>query len=291
MNRSILLLVVFNVMIISAFGQFEKVLVPKTKVVYKTNRAVTIDGEAKETDWKKISWSDDFIDIEGAQKPMYKTQIKMLWDEAFFYVFVKMEEPHVWASLKERDTIVYYNNDFEIFIDPDGDTHNYYELELNAFNTLWDLFLTKPYREGTTVLNDWTATGLKSAIKINGTLNNSKDIDQGWNIEMAIPWAVFRTAYNENIVPRDKFWRINFSRVNWDFDLVDGTYRRKRNDEGKFLKEYNWVWSPMGVINMHEPEKWGYVYFSSEEPGETEVFEIPNDERIKWQSIQHQLKV
>jgi len=38
----------------------------------------------------------------------------------------------------------------------------------------------------------------------------------------------------------------------------------------------------MGVINMHEPEKWGYVYFSSKQAGEKEVFNIPEDEKIKW---------
>ncbi|NNC70069.1 MAG: carbohydrate-binding family 9-like protein, partial [Flavobacteriaceae bacterium] len=45
---------------------------------------------------------------------------------------------------------------------------------------------------------------------------------------------------------------------------------------------YNWVWSPMGVINMHEPEKWGYVYFSTKYAGEKDTFEISNDEKIKW---------
>ncbi|CEN48597.1 hypothetical protein CCAN2_1920045 [Capnocytophaga canimorsus] len=50
------------------------------------------------------------------------------------------------ATLKERDTVIFHNNDFEIFLDPDNDSHNYYEFEINALNTVWDLFLTKPYR-------------------------------------------------------------------------------------------------------------------------------------------------
>ncbi len=282
MKRSDFVLIFWSLLITNAMGQTNNEFVPRSQVAFKTNQLITIDGEADEKDWEKIAWSEEFIDIEGVSKPKYKTQMKMLWDETFFYVFVKMEEPHVWASLKERDTIIYYNNDFEIFVDPDGDTHNYYELELNAFNTLWDLFLTKPYREGTTVLNDWTATGLKSAIKVNGTLNNPKDIDQNWTIELAIPWAAFRKSYNENNVPIDQFWRFNFSRVNWDHDIVNGTYFRKKGTNGKFLKEYNWVWSPTGVINIHEPEKWGYIYFSSKKPGEVDQFKIPQEERIKW---------
>ena len=33
---------------------------------------------------------------------------------------------------------------------------------------------------------------------------------------------------------------------------------------------------------MHEPEKWGYVYFSSKQIGFKETFSIPQDEKIKW---------
>jgi len=204
----------------------------------------------------------------------------MVWDETNFYILARIGEPHVWANLKQRDTIIFYNNNFEVFIDPDSDTFNYYELEINALNTAWDLFLTKPYRENDmVVVDDWNIPGLKSAVKINGTLNNPNDTDEGWVLEMAIPWASFKTSYFDNNVPVDKFWRVNFSRVNWQHAIKDGTYERKKNAEGKFLPEYNWVWSPMGVINMHEPEKWAYVYFSSKEGKDS--FTIPQDEKVK----------
>jgi hypothetical protein len=193
-----------------------------------------------------------------------------------------MDEPHVLSNLKQRDTIIFYNNDFEVFVDPDNDTFNYYELEINALNTAWDLFLSKPYRENDmVVLNDWNIPGLKSAVKIHGTLNNPNDIDEGWVLEMAIPWASYKTSYFDQNVPADKFWRVNFSRVNWEHTITNGNYERKKGADGKFLPEYNWVWSPMGVINMHEPEKWGYVYFSSKEGKDS--FTIPQDEKVKWE--------
>ncbi|MET2985090.1 carbohydrate-binding family 9-like protein [Aureibaculum conchae] len=256
---------------------------PRTHIAYNTNEEILIDGLANEDSWQQVSWSEDFIDIEGVKRPTYKTNVKMLWDENYYYIFAKMEEPHVWATLKQRDTIIFYNNDIEVFIDPDGDTHNYYEIEVNAFNTVWDLFITKPYRElNQPVLNDWNITGLKTAVHVDGTLNNPNYKDKGWTVEMAIPWKTFRKSYFEDNVPRDKFWRVNFSRVNWDFDLTDGRYSRKKDDKGEFQHEYNWVWSPMGVINMHEPEKWGYVHFSTKSPGEKAEFSIPDDEQIKW---------
>ncbi len=264
-------------------AQGNKEITPQTYTAYKTPEKIVIDGEDLDASWNKVAWINPFIDIEGVKQPKYKTQVKMLWDDTYFYVLAKMEEPHVWANLTKRDTIIFYNNDFEIFIDPDGDTHNYYELEINALNTVWDLFISKPYRNDNVVLNDWNITGLKSAVKVNGTLNNPTDTDEGWVVEIAIPWAAYKTGYFQKNVPTDSFWRVNFSRVNWDFQITDGAYERKRDTNGKLLHEYNWVWSPMGVINMHEPEKWGYVFFSSELPNASNAFKIPQDEKIKWE--------
>lgn len=255
---------------------------PRSIVVYKTQEPIFIDGLANEKAWKEAQVSDNFIDIEGVDIPTYRTNVRMLWDETHLYFYAQMEEPHVWATLKQRDTVIFYNNDFEIFIDPDGDTHNYYEFEMNALNTVWDLLLVKPYREGGPVVDSWEILGLKTAVNVNGTLNDPTDIDSGWSVEVAMPWEVLKEASGSNDIPKGKFWRINFSRVNWDYELKDGSYARKKDAEGKFLPEYNWVWSPQGVINMHEPEHWGYAYFSPNEVGNPDTFSIPKDEQIRW---------
>ncbi|WP_282017335.1 carbohydrate-binding family 9-like protein [Salegentibacter mishustinae] len=255
---------------------------PRSYIAYKAIDEIQIDGKAEEASWKEAPKSEDFIDIEGEKTPKYQTNMKMVYDEEYIYFYAKMEEPHVWASLKQRDTVIFYNNDFEIFIDPDGDTHNYMEFEMNALNTVWDLFIVKPYREPAPVIDNWDIQGLKSAVHISGTLNDSSDEDEFWSVEVAIPWDVLTEANSHNRIPEEEFWRINFSRVNWGFDLNEGTYSRKKNEEGAYLPEYNWVWSPQGVINMHEPEHWGYVYFSVENAGENDEFEIPEDEKIKW---------
>lgn len=255
--------------------------IPKSYIAYKTSEQINIDGDATEISWNKVDWSDAFIDILGVKNPSYGTKVKMMWDENYYYILAKLEEPHVWGYITERDAIIFHNNDFEVFIDPDGDTFNYYELEINALNTVWDLFITKPYREKNAALNDWTLTGLKSAVKVDGTLNNPNDKDKGWTIELAIPWKAFKTAYFEDNVPKNKHWRVNFSRVNWDFQLENGVYHRKKDNKENFLPEYNWVWSPQGVVNMHVPEKWGYVYFSSKVVGSKDSFSIPRDDKVK----------
>ncbi len=255
---------------------------PKTYVAQKTSETITIDGKMLEKSWENAKWTDVFRDIEGKKEATYHTRVKMIWDQRYLYFLADIEEPHVWATLKQRDTIIFYNNDFELFIDPDGDTHNYYEYEMNALNTIWDLFLSKPYRNNGKVLGGWDIKGLKSNVTINGTLNNPTDKDKGWVVEIAIPWSFDTEPGGITHIPENEFWRINFSRVNWDFELTNGRYSRKKDSLEKYLHEHNWVWSPQGVINMHEPEHWGYVYFSTDNVGADSSFEIPKDEYIKW---------
>jgi len=256
--------------------------IPRSYIAHKTSEPIIIDGKPTEEAWKAASWTQDFVDIEGIKTPKYRTNVKMLWDEENLYFYAKIEEPDIWATLKQRDTVIFYNNDFEIFIDPDGDTENYMEFEINALNTVWDLLLLKTYREGGHAVDSWDIKSLKSEVNIKGSLNDSSDKDEFWSVEIAMPWAVLTETSPSNEIPVNDFWRINFSRVNWDFQLKDGKYSRKFDENKNYLPEYNWVWSPQGVINMHEPEHWGYVYFSDKKPGEKEVFTIPNDEKIKW---------
>lgn len=255
---------------------------PRTYIAQKVTSQITVDGKANESVWKEAVWSTPFIDIEGVEKPKYQTNFKMIWDTENLYFYAELKEPHVWATLKQKDTIIFYNNDFEIFIDPDGDTHNYYEFEMNALNTVWDLFLSKPYRNNGTITDKWDIKNLKSAVDIQGTLNNATDIDQGWSVEIAIPWSFVTEPGGTPKIPENEFWRINFSRVNWSHDITAGQYSRKKDSSGKFLHENNWVWSPQGVVNMHEPEHWGYVYFTSDEVGTASEFNIPKNEHIKW---------
>ena len=81
-----------------------------------------------------------------------------------------MEEPDIWGTLAERDSVIFHDNDFEIFIDPDGDTHEYYELEVNALGTPWDLMLIRPYRYGGPAINGWDIAGLRVGVDVRGGL-------------------------------------------------------------------------------------------------------------------------
>lgn len=265
-----------------ANAQYDKNQLPKSYIAYQSLEKLNIDGKADEASWEKSKWTDDFIDIEGVKIPKYRTRAKMMYDDTYFYFYAELEEPHIWGDITERDAVIFYNNDFEIFIDPDSDAHNYYEYEMNVLNTVWDLFLTKPYRDHGRVLNNWDINGLKSAVAVVGTINDPSDIDKKWSVEIAMPWKVLTEASGSKKIPKGKTWRINFSRVNWDFELINGKYQRKKDIKtNKYLPEYNWVWSPQGVINMHQPEKWGFVYFSPKSVGEKDTFTYDKDTELR----------
>ena len=262
---------------------------PSIYICNKTSNTITIDGHLSKHEWSHVKWSEEFVDIEGktSKTPFLITKMKMLWSDEYFYVAAICYNTHIWGNIKTKDMGLYRENAFEIFIDPDNDTHNYYELQINALNTISDLLLIKPYRDGKkSSISSWDFKELKSAVKINGSLNNPSDLDSSWIIEIAIPWESFREVSSTSLPPKDKDkWRLNFLRVHWNTRIINNHYSKILNSElDNFSSPNYWTWSPQGVVNMHYPEMWGYVQFSTQTPEANNISYIVNDdEDIKWQ--------
>lgn len=235
----------------------------KSYTVNYTSHALKIDGKINELAWKKASWSDLFVDIEGDKKPkpLFDTRVKMLWDSQYLYIAADIEEPHLWATLLNHDDIIFKDHDFEVFIDPNNDENQYFEIEINALGTVMDLFMFKTYKRGGPMDMSWNSDGMKSAIKCKGTLNNNRDKDKGWTVELAIPYNCLKKTGRNYLPQSDQPWRINFSRVEWTLQNEGKSYIKKLNENGRTIPEFNWVWSPIGVIDMHVPNRWGYLYF------------------------------
>ncbi len=266
----------------SPFKGYENLFTPSLSyVVHQTDKQIVIDGDLTDPAWQQAEWSNSFVDIEGSLKPSptYNTKVKMLWGDSCLYIAAQITEPHVWATLKQRDQVIFRDNDFEVFINPDGTTHHYHEIEFNALNTVFDLFMGKPYRNGGSAMIPFNLPGMRSAVKIDGTLNNPQDTDTGWTVEMAIPFRDLSLGDNIQIPKEGAIWRINFSRVEWDTQITDGRYVKLKDNNGRNLSEHNWVWSPQGVVNMHYPERWGYLQFAKQNGAV--AFALPYDEEQK----------
>jgi len=240
-------------------------IVPRSYLCRHTAKPIVIDGKLDDAAWADAPWTEDFSDIQGdaKPKPRFRTRAKMLWDDEYLYLAAELEEPHVWATLTNHDSVIFQDPDFEVFLDPKGETQPYYEFEMNALNTTWDLLLDKPYQDQGKPHNEWEIPGAKTAVHINGTLNQPADTDAGWTVEIAFPWKVLAEHARHQGPPTEgEQWRIDFSRVEWQITTNGGRYQKVPG-----LPEDNWVWSPQGVVDMHRPEMWGLVQFTKQPTG------------------------
>jgi hypothetical protein len=205
----------------------------------------------------------------------------MLWDDRALYVGAELSGGEIWGTVTKRDAVIFTDNDFELFIDPDSDTHVYAEFEMNVLNTVWDLLLTKPYRDNGRAITGFDIKGIETAVKVDGEINNPLADNRSWSAEIVIPYESIRECGGfEGDTPRaGNFWRMNFSRVQWLVDIEAGKYRKRLNPAtGKPFPEDNWVWAPTGLVNIHYPELWGFVFFCAGD----ENYAIPAAETLKW---------
>ncbi len=106
----------------------------------------------------------------------------------------------------------------------------------------------------------WDFPGLRSAVHVDGTLNDASDRDRGWTVELALPWREFEalaSSDGRSLPPKDgDTWRMDFSRFN--------QYKAAppANDSG------GWAWSPHGVWDSHIPELFVQVQFSTRTSGQ-----------------------
>src|SRR5437588_10474098 len=98
-------------------------IAPKSYDCYRANMPVRVDGKLDERAWRAAAWTTDFVDIEGSAKPTsrYRTRAKILWDDEYLYIGAELEEPEVKATLTKHDSVIFHDNDFEVFLKPPGD--------------------------------------------------------------------------------------------------------------------------------------------------------------------------
>jgi hypothetical protein len=256
----------------------------------KIGSSINIDGNISKEIWKNARWSRRFADMVSGQPGIYNTQTAMLWNDTHLYIAFKAEEPFVTASLTERDSIVFLENDLEVFIDG-GDC--YYELEVNAANTIYEVFFIwkdawvksgkfdlpqfdvhqqQAYtfggdydRTGTSfwkgthprgirwAFTNFDMAGLQTAVQVEGTLNNNNDIDNGWNLEIAVPWSSLHLLANGRSLPPA-------SGDVWNMFL--GRFQQLLLGGKEVIPHPAMVLSPHGVYDTHLPEKWSKIEFA-----------------------------
>lgn len=228
----------------------------KRYFVSKIDAPITIDGRDNEASWKDIEYSTSFVDILSGKKAEYSTQFKCARDDENIYFFIKLEEPHIRGLMTSRDTLLYNENCFEIFIDPDNDGENYLELEINARETVFDLVMNKPYTKGGKSNIPYNIKGLKHRTNIEGTINNPNDEDLNWTIEIAIQLSTVFELSKYGIEKSKFLWRVHFARMQFPVNIHERNYV----NDSKMLPQV-WVWNKQSKYDNHMPDEWGYLVF------------------------------
>jgi Carbohydrate family 9 binding domain-like len=256
-------------------------------ICYRTSSPITIDGNLNKSVWQNAHKSGRFVDMISGAPGFFNTQAAVLWDKEALYVAFWIEEPFVNARLTQRDSTIFQENDVEVFIDG-GDC--YYEFEINALNTIYEVFFIwkdayqkfdplefdvhsrQAYtfggnhdRDAATfwrgnhprglrwAFTDWDFPGIRTSVQVQGTLNDNSDIDKGWTVEIAFPWAgMNHLAGGRSLPPQEgDIWRIFFGRFG---KLAVG------NTEIGNAMSWNWI----GDHDNHLPERFTQVSFSKQ---------------------------
>ncbi|MDA0334509.1 MAG: SUMF1/EgtB/PvdO family nonheme iron enzyme [bacterium] len=239
---------------------------PRTYVCYRASGPIRIDGKLDEKAWRDAQWSQLFEDHQApyAPSPWKTTRFKMLYDDEFLYFGAQMQEENVWGRLSERDCVIYHDNDFEVFLDATADGVGYYEFEMNALNTVWDMFHETDYHRASALHTLYDVTGLRHAVDVQGTLNCHHDEDVGWTVEVRWPLTSLLERNDRVKLPieRGDMWRLNFSRVQYMhiYDRLVPAMVPKSPCE-------DWIWQSTGTGDLHNPEMWGKVLFSDRPAG------------------------
>lgn len=213
-----------------------------TYTVLRASEQLVIDGKMDESCWQSAPPVGDFVFpwwTEGEKEP---TVARLLWDDENLYVCFVAYDKHISAVHTDRDAPVSEDDCVEVFIAPNPErVKDYFNFEINALGALLD---RSPLDNRS---KDWNAEGIRIGITIDGTLNDERDEDRAWTVEMAIPFAVF-TGFARAIPPADgDAWRLNLYRTG-----------------GKVNPQYS-AWSNPAAArpSFHVPERFGVVVFST----------------------------
>lgn len=257
-------------------------------IAKKITHSITIDGNLTKEVWSK-SMKASLVDMVTGEPAFLETKASALWDEQYLYVGFWLSEPNIQAELTERDSLIFTENDIEVFI---AGKDCYYEFQINALGTCYEVFyiwqdaykkdsrfdtpefdllerevdvlggfqdeirFKKHPRGRRWAFMDWDFPGLKSAVKIQGTINDSTNRDDGWTVELAFPWKGMNSLFGKEVIPRKNLTelRINFSRFQ---KLQYNNYYPKKHP--------GWALNSHGVYDSHIPNCFSYLAISQEE--------------------------
>ena len=217
----------------------------------KVGAGPQIDGRLDDKVWSQAPVATGFTQFspDYLAPATERTEVRVLYDDLNLYIGATVydsDPKRVIGRETRRDARTWNTDDtFDVSVSPFPDMSNVYFFSTTPLGQQRDSFVGN-FGENTN--SSWDGIWWVKATRH----------DKGWSAEIAIPWKVLEECAPKSIPENGDQWRVNYSRVHWDLDVINGEYQKLDKPE------YNWVWTPQGLIAMHYPEIWGFVQFSTE---------------------------
>jgi hypothetical protein len=218
---------------------------PKRVLVPKLQGPVTIDGDLSEPVWTRAAELSPFFANDGSGPEREKTVVRIWYDDTALYLGWTCTDSDIQATFTARDSKFWEEEVVEFFV-TSKTLERYFELQWNPLGGIFDAVIDNKLDEqgvSTNFTGDWnfTAKGMKSAVKLKGTVGNSNDKDEMWQVEVVVPFA----DLGEPAPKPGAVWRANFYRFN-----------RAKDQLPELLS-----WSPTRYPSFHQPSRFGYLEF------------------------------
>ena len=252
----------------------------------RSEQPFTLTGRLDSAVWADAGWSSRFVDMVSGLPGLYDTRAAVVAHPDGLLIGFRVEEPYPRATLTERDSLVFQENDVEVFLDFGW---GYYEFEVNALGTVYEVlhlwrdslddspFATDPrldlrnpsaftfggdydrrpasFWQGThprgprVALLDYDFPGLQIAVSVDGVMNDWSVVSTGWTVEVLLPWAELQRLSGGDITPTNPG------------PLVAFLGRFQQLPVGDQFVTTAWCHHPHGMLDTHRPESFTVVEF------------------------------
>jgi hypothetical protein len=221
---------------------------PGTVNVPRAQGEIVVDGVADEPAWRTAAATQELVPAEGSAEPGGKASAKLLWDDANLYVFASLPDTDIYSEYTKQDDPLWKADCLEVFIDADNNRRGYVELQVSPNNVTFDSWFAGP--RAARGDEEWDS-GMRTAVKVNGTGDVKGDADRSWDVEIAIPLAAVKgrdEAMAVRIPPAvgDR-WRMNVVRVD----------RRSNGDIASVAS-----WNQIGMSDFHALDRMLTIVFA-----------------------------
>jgi hypothetical protein len=210
-----------------------------------TRAGISIDGLFDEPAWQtaspvmlKENRSGHTIDDDRIS-----TRVMTCYDDSTLYIGFICSDPDIWTSFTQRDEHLWTEEAVEVFIDVDDVPNTYVEIEVSPANVLFDSYIVDPQDINIPATATFNLPGIRTAVKIAGTLNVRADMDSSWSVEIAVPFRDLAMARTKNVTAGMSI-KVNFFRL----------------DKNQGMASASYAWSPTNG-RFHNPAAFGRLLF------------------------------